>query len=325
MANVGFGVNTGGQYIALPETKLPVYSAVIERLALPNMPFDYFAVQNEDLSKMPGEQIIFTRFGDIDLGGPLLETKTIETKAFTASQYSVTVTEWGNGMEVSEKRLHLAQEDTLMEASISLGRDYGMTTNKWLRDTVMGTPNVIYSNGRASRAALQGGVDYFNIDLVHQAAETLDTAGAPKFQGLNAWVCVCHPHHIAYLRQDPHWEAVQLYNRTGRPMDYTVGRIDDMVFISSTGMPNGAQANTGKNKIAYDATLINASVGGTAPANVYKSVFFGDYCYVRATALPVQLRYDIPADFGRQHKLAWYGIFGLGLMEADFAVVAETV
>ena len=58
-----------------------------------------------------------------------------------------------------------------------------------------------------------------------------------------------------------------------------------------------------------------------APANpLYRALVIGDNAAGHAISLPVELRDGGVLDFGREHALAWYSIFGLGLI-TDYAVV----
>jgi hypothetical protein len=59
--------------------------------------------------------------------------------------------------------------------------------------------------------------------------------------------------------------------------------------------------------------------GGTAPT-VYEGLIIGDNAFGHAISLPVELRDGGVLDFGREHALAWYGIWGFGTI-TDSAVV----
>ena len=57
---------------------------------------------------------------------------------------------------------------------------------------------------------------------------------------------------------------------------------------------------------------------------IYKATLFGDEYYGVAYSLPVQLRDNGVEDFGREHGLAWYSIWGTGLLHDEYGVVIET-
>ena len=71
-------------------------------------------------------------------------------------------------------------------------------------------------------------------------------------------------------------------------------------------------------KVRYKADL---KAGDTA---VYQAVIFGDQYYGIAWSLPVELRDNGVEDFGRKRSLAWYAIWGTGLLHNEYGVVIET-
>jgi hypothetical protein len=50
----------------------------------------------------------------------------------------------------------------------------------------------------------------------------------------------------------------------------------------------------------------------------------GDNAFGHAISLPVELRDGGILDFGREHALAWYAIWGLGLITPQAIVIIET-
>jgi hypothetical protein len=86
-----------------------------------------------------------------------------------------------------------------------------------------------------------------------------------------------------------------------------IGRLNDVVFIETT-------------QVAPSTTL--AGAGGSTP--IYRAIFLGDNAFGHAISLPVELRDGGILDFGREHALAWYAIWGLGLITDQSVVLAET-
>lgn len=166
-----------------------------------------------------------------------------------------------------------------------------------------------------------GGVDYFDVEMVRQAVEILQTKNAPKFNG-DFYVGFVHPHQAAYLKRDPDWIAANNYANTRALFTGELGRWEDVVFISTTHCRNGAAASTDP---GYLAALVAAATGGATAANVYESLIFGDSAVGKATGLPVEMRDNGVQDFGRKHSLAWYSIMGAGILEDDFIVRGESV
>jgi N4-gp56 family major capsid protein len=320
------GYQTVGDIVSIPQEFLTWYSQEIEHNALPIMRFEEFAVKHNDLEKQAGDSIAFTRFGDIERGGALMESQPLIERAMKAAQYSVTVTEYGNAVGVTQKALKLAMHDVLAEGALLLGRDYAMVMDLMLRDTVLATPNTIYCGGRASRAALQGSVDYFDVQCIRTGVEFLQTRNAPKYDLIGdpygpAYVLFVHPHQAQYLMSDPDWIAAHNYANTRNVFRGELGRWNDVVFIATPQMLNGA-AGSGD---AYDVALHNTAVGGTDPADVYAATLLADNSYGLATALEVEMRQKVAEDYGRKHGLAWYAIKGAGILNSDYIVRIESV
>lgn len=98
-----------------------------------------------------------------------------------------------------------------------------------------------------------------------------------------------------------------------------IGRIDDTRFIETTIMCNGASAiddpsHKNELKVGVDGNL----------TNVYQALLFGERYYAMATALPVEMRDNGIIDYGRERGIAWYSIFGTGILNDEHGVVVET-
>jgi hypothetical protein len=60
--------------------------------------------------------------------------------------------------------------------------------------------------------------------------------------------------------------------------------------------------------------------GGATQLSVMESLVLGDNAFGHAISLPVELRDGGVLDFGREHALAWYGIWGFGVI-TDSAIL----
>ena len=315
------GVDTAGDVVALPEAILEVYSMDILREALGVMRFDEFAVKKTELSKMPGETINMTRYNNITRGGPLDEQTAMTKQNMTATQQSITVTEYGNAIGVTEKLLQTSYDDVLAEAAVQLGRDYAVVRDLMSRDVLQTGTNVLYAGGAASRVAMNETTDFFDVELIRLAVEFLQTNNAPKFNG-DFYVCFLHPHQAAYLKRDPDWVNANMYAGSRALFNGELGRWEDVVFIGTTHCLNGAAASTDP---GYEATMVDAAQGGGGTGHVYGGYIFADQSWGVADALPVEMRDDGVTDFGRKHGLAWYSIMGGDQLEDDFMVRLESV
>ena len=289
-----------------------VYSREIEFKALPIMRFSQFATQKTELGVEPGLTISMLTYDNLKLGGALQEMQNMSTQALSGSMKQITVQEHGNAVSNSELLIQSSFDDIMATTTTLLGRDYALVMDCELRDVALSGTNVVYGGGKASREELTAD-DKLKVATIKDAIEILATNNAPKYANLY-WICFVHPHQSRDLRDDSAWINASNYGAPEQLFTGEIGRIDDTRFIETTLMCNGKAAKTDP---AYKAELAD----GVAK---YQAVIFGDQYYGIAWSLPVELRDNGVEDFGRKRSLAWYAIWGTGLLHNDYGVVIET-
>jgi N4-gp56 family major capsid protein len=175
---------------------------------------------------------------------------------------------------------------------------------------------------------------------VKDAALTLASKNIPRLG--ETYVQFIHPKQSRDIRSNPEFIEVTKYAAPGNFMLGEIGRLYDVVFIETTqvkklaangtftntgdigapsdqtGVPVKANTNPGSggNPISADYTAekgyLSSATGNTA--DVYESIMIGDNAFGHAISLPVELRDGGVLDFGREHALAWYAIWGLGVI-----------
>lgn len=320
-----------GEAVKLDNHVRTVYSKEIEFKAMPIMRFLQFAKQKTELGTQPGLTISMMTYNNLKRGGALQEGVRMQTQALSSTMKQITVGERGNAIAVSELALKSSFTDIMTDATTLLARDVALTLDIELRDTVLnGVTNTIF--GRAnksipkitSRNQIEADKHVLSVTTIKDAVEILATNNTPKFEG-SYYVCFVHPHQSRELRDDQAWIEASKYGAPEQLFTGEIGRIDDVRFIETTLMPNGAAP---VDDPAYDADLVNAgkksSAGAGDGCHVYKAVIFGEDTYGFAVALPVELRDNGVIDFGREHGLAWYAIWGAGVLHPERGVVIET-
>lgn len=297
-----------------------IWSKEILFQAMPILRFEQFAVKKTELGVAPGLQINFMRYINLPANqSPLVEGIRMETHAITAEQYSITVTEHGYAVAVSELLLNASFDDVMASASRLLGRNMALYLDQQARDTLLtGTSQVFgyksptgaitpispYDAGTpaANAAALDHATDryYLSTHAVKDSVETLSSKNVPRLG--ETYVSFVHPHQSRRLRDNPEFIEVTKYAAPGNFMLGEVGRLYDAVFIETTQVKQTA----GTNAVRYDALMI------------------GDNAFGHAISLPVELRDGGIIDFGREHALAWYAIWGLGKITDDAIVTLST-
>ena len=315
-------VQSGGNLVKLDDLTRVVYSREIEFKALPVMRFFQFAQVKTELGTTPGLTIQMLTYDNLKLGGKLTEGTRMTTQALSSSMKSITVEEKGNAVAVSELLLQSSFDDVMASATALLGRDYALVLDCELRDTALKGTNKVYACNKAGAKVTQR-QDLtedctLKVSTIKDAIEVLATNNAPKYQGAS-WICFVHPHQSRSLRDDSAWINASNYGAPEQLFTGEIGRIDDTRFIETTLMCNGASATTDPSH----KNELKKSVASNQ-TNVYQAVIFGDNYYAVAFGLPVELRDNGVIDFGREHGLAWYSIWGTGLLHDEYGVVIET-
>ena len=309
------GANNGGTLMS--DAIRMVYSREIEFKALPIMRFSQFATVKTELGVTPGLTISMLTYDNLKLGGALEEMKDMNTQALSGSMKQITVQEHGNAVSNSELLIQSSFDDIMATTTTLLGRDYALVMDCELRDVALSGTNIVYGGQRNSRANVTA-ADKLTVAVIKDAIEILATNNAPKYGNLY-WICFVHPHQSRDLRDDSAWINASNYGAPEQMFTGEIGRIDDTRFIETTLMCNGAAAVTDP---SYKAALKSGTSGNQT--DIYQAVIFGDQYFGIAWSLPVELRDNGTEDFGRKRSLAWYAIWGTGLLHNDYGVVIET-
>jgi len=301
-----------------------IWSKEILFQAMPILRFEQFAVKKTELGVQPGLTIHFMRYNNLPPASQLVEGVRMQTNPLTASQFDITVAEQGFAIAVSELLLNASFDDVMASGSRLLGRNMALYLdgsardtlyqasslifgyNKFALSTAVRTPLSPYDHGSAatSSSALSAGNYSFTTAVVKDAQETLATKNVPRLG--ETYVCFIHPHQSRQLRDDPEFIEVTKYAAPGNFLLGEIGRLNDVVFIETTQIYN------------------NYVAGNTSNPLFYNAIFIGDNAFGHAISLPVELRDGGILDFGREHALAWYAIWGLGLITDQAVLVAST-
>lgn len=309
----------GGTAVKLDNHTRIVYSKEIEFKAMPIMRFVQFAKVKIELGTQPGLTIQMMTYNNLKKGGALQEGVRLAPQSLSSTMKQITVGERGNAVAVSELALKASFTDIIADATTLLSRDVALTLDTELRDTALTGANVIYGRkADGSKVATRADITVENelrVSTIKDAVEILATNNTPKFMGAY-YICFVHPHQSRVLRDDPAWIEASKYGAPDQLFTGEIGRIDDVRFIETTLMSNGA---VGADDPAYKADLKSTDL-----TPVYQAVLFGEDYYAYAVGLPVELRDNGVTDYGREHGLAWYAIWGTGLLHAERGVVIET-
>mgnify|MGYP003327046371 FL=1 len=265
---------------------------------------------------------------DDAVGAELTEGTRMEPSALSASQISITVKEQGKAVAVTELLLNASFDDVMASASRLLGRHMAQSMDNQARNILYaagtnfsGTsgvaPDVVF--GRATNGSVRGSIapyEYSAAGTAASAAGFLSPAtikdAVERLAGNNiprlgdTYVCFVHPSQSRALRDWPEFIEVTKYAAPGNFMLGEIGRMYDVVFIETTQVAKGL------------------GVTGNTNANTYSAIMIGDNAFGHAISLPVELRDGGVIDFGREHGLAWYAIWGFGVITHESRIILNT-
>jgi N4-gp56 family major capsid protein len=285
---------------------------------------------------------------------PLTEGVRLTTNALTAEQIAITVAEHGYAVAVSELLLNASFDDVMASSSRLLGRHMAQYLDVQARNTLGAATSAVFGYDRTGiSAGAQSFYDEgskatsiatitanhkLTTGAVKDAALTLASKNIPRLG--ETYVMFINPKQSRDIRSNPEFIEVTKYAAPGNFMLGEIGRLYDVVFIETTQVksyasgavinetanvgapadqtevPVKANTNPGSGGNPTGSTSPNpaGSSGGTAATTVYESIMIGDNAFGHAISLPVELRDGGVLDFGREHALAWYAIWGLGVI-----------
>jgi N4-gp56 family major capsid protein len=335
ISSTGYGSDT-----ALSPAIQTIWSKEILFQAMPVLRFEQFAVKKTELGVQPGLTINFMRYSNLSVdeaeGATLDEGVRMEPVSLSASQIQITVGEQGQALAVTELLLNASFDDVMASSSRLLGRHMAQSMDIQARNTLYKTaipfaggaavpPNLVF--GRKTLGSTRGSIapydagnlgdatnpGYLSPATVKDAVEILAGQNIPRLG--DTYVCFVHPSQSRALRDWPEFIEVSKYAAPGNFMLGEIGRLYDVVFIETTQVAK----NTGP-------ADIDSSASGTQAMNAesYNAIMIGDNAFGHAIALPVELRDGGVIDFGREHGLAWYAIWGFGMITHESRVLLNT-
>jgi N4-gp56 family major capsid protein len=270
-------------------------------------------------------------------GSELVEGVRMEPSALTASQIQITVKEQGKSVAVTELLLNASFDDVMASSSRLLGRHMAQSMDVQARNTLYApgipfgggnavAPSVVF--GRKTNGSTRGSIapyeysvagsasapGYLSPATIKDAVEVLAGQNIPRLG--DTYVCFVHPSQSRSLRDWPEFIEVTKYAAPGNFMLGEIGRIYDVVFIETTQVLQGG---------TDIVDLAPGTAGYQDPsATSYSAMMIGDNAFGQAIALPVELRDGGVIDFGREHGLAWYAIWGFGVITHESRVLINT-
>jgi N4-gp56 family major capsid protein len=282
-----FMTNSLGGY--LTNNKL---SKEVRHLAQPVQKFRQFAQIERAAGKKGGDKVFYDKFSNVATqGGTLTETSTIPKTNITLTQGTLTLVEYGNSVNFTEKLQTLGDIGISENLKMSLANDQSKVLDsaagvqfqaadyKAVCRTTAST--AITSNGVASETATANMSDKNVRDIIDEMRKL----NIPAYDNSGNYICIASVNSIRGLYdffESKAQNTTMTYLAQGE-----VGMYYGCRFIMETNL------------------LVNNKGGSYGEA-----VFFGNDAVRQGLALTEEIRIKIPNDFGRDQGLAWYGIMG---------------
>lgn len=254
-------------------------------------------------------------------GRALDETERMPESGFKVTQYSGTMTEYGQSVPYTGKLDDLSEQpikeiirkllkiDVAETFDVAAWAQYNQTLLKVCPASGTSTSAIeLTTNGTASQTNNVA----FGKGHVEPIVTTMKERGIPAYEN-GDYIAVARP--TAYLQLKSDLEGIQTYTETGLAQikNGEIGRYRGVRFIEQTHIPAGGAA---------DSTTFNPQTGTADVWNNAKSdwVFFmGADTVAEGIAIPEEIRGKIPDDYGRGRGIAWYALEGFGLSHPDAA------
>lgn len=258
---------------------------------------NFVDLSEKGLGANKGDRVPFVKRLRIDTrGGTLVETTTMPKNTIKFTTDSVQVTEYGNGIDYTQKLETLAEfnmKDQYQKGLVEDQKDaidYAIATefqSGMFKAVATSTSSTVFTSDGTATATASANISDRNVrDIV----DYLMTSQTPKFKGGDYFIGILSVKSMRGV-----YDYLQAVAQYASP---------EFRFKNEVGQYYGAR-HVAENNILSN-TLGSGSVFGEA-------LYFGDEAVVESVALPEELRYE-EEDVGRSKTLAWYAILGFKKM-----------
>ena len=297
MAGLAWVNNTSGGFFANPQL-----SDELRNAASPIMRFRQFVRSEPKPGKNKGDTVNFDRIGRIaTLGTTVSELDTIPEQSASISQGTLTVNEYGVATPYTGKLEALSQFPVENVAITTLRLNMAMSIDKLIADefkkakltgvATAGDALVIRTDGTFANAAT------VNVGVFHlkEGVDRLKTpTNCPPYDGSD-YICIASTKALRGLKDDGEYKTAAQYGDPSLLFDGEIGRLYGTRFI--------------------ETTHTNALSNGVGTANIWgEMVLFGSDPVIEAVTIAPEIRVDIPKDFGRSKRVAWYSMMGWSIV-----------
>lgn len=146
-----------------------------------------------------------------------------------------TVKEYGNWTKISEFLNMTGLDPLMIEVAELMGENAGQSINVITRDVVAAGTNVLYANGRTSRATVTATDKITAIDII-KARRALRRAKVKPLNlpgGGRGYVAIVHTDVIADLMQTDEWKKANVENNSSDFKNGVIGKLYGIWFVDA--------------------------------------------------------------------------------------------
>ena len=238
---------TGQAYHATPGTDLGTYTQDQDlspemktfydknliRLAEANLIHDQFG-QKRPIPGGNGKTIEFRKFNAlpaVPADRELVEGITPDGQNYGVTAILATVKQYGGYITTTDMLNLTAYDNNMQEIMKLLASQAGRVSDTITRDILAAGTNVMYANGKASRAAITS-ADKLSIADIRKAVRLLKRVNAPTING--DYVAIVHPDVVYDLMSDSSWVDANHYAGSQRIFEGEIGKMFGVRFVEST-------------------------------------------------------------------------------------------
>jgi len=289
----------------------------------PHLHFDQIADVEPTMQTQPGAVVTFTFNSDLAVATtPLDESTDVSPATLSSTTASVTIQEYGNAAEATEKLLGVAFDAPPFDkgAAERIGWNAGLSQDAIAAAVLYGGTNVIYGTGGTTDPISTATIQTDDIITAHDvrvAVARLYTLSVPTWSD-EFYRGYIHPHVALDYREETgagNWRSfAQAFAASGNASTMIKGFLGEYEGVAWIQTPRAQLvADAGSDNVDQYGTLI---VGRQALAKAYSKAVSGPHPNVRIRP---------PVDrLMRFHSVGWYWLGGYGRFREDSIIRIES-
>lgn len=288
-------------------TVVAAYDRAIRTALRPHLHFDAASDVRPTMQDKPGSSVVFTINTDLSANSTALDESTDVTPAtLAASQVTVTLAEYGDAVEVTEKLLGVSYDAPAFDrgAAERVGFQAGISLDTLARDVLKGGSNVRYATAGTTDPTARNQIepeDIINADNCRRAFTDLYANNAVPFEN-GLYKAFIHPDVVYDLRRETGaaaWRDPHTYSDPGNIYNGSIGAFEGHEFVNTPRAPLFADAGSSTTLTDVYATIF---IGRESLAKAFSTAVSGEYPQVRIRP-PVDILL-------RKFTVGWYWLGG---------------